>query len=340
MPSNATRLAAHGLLIWSKSETFQRLLLIFTKLLWQSSPRLLVFSVFSSVATRALKVLSFLGTLQLAYFVFNPPPRLVAFLQPALDMTGLSETGFIAAASATMIFGIFATAAIVTIIEAHYRDENRMQFERFLSEKIFDDENMQRMAASPKLIALSNLTEAAINALSLSLIIAGIWILLLFISPLIATSMLICASLVFALFLYLGSRSRKKSAHLTTAQQAFGQALKAASPDERESDLKADGGRDSSEKSLVLSRMQIAHDARSTITKFRARLDSITLASTGLVVGIAVLLMVDADVVDVILMLLLVRFFLNYAQGLANQLQRISDQLDVVHWAQTIFERR
>lgn len=340
MSTYATRLASHASLIRSRSGTFRRLLLFFMRLLWESSPRLLVASIFSATASRALTVLSLLGTLKLAYVIFYPPPSLLAALQPAVEITGLTPTAFIAATSAIIIIGIFTAAAIMKLVEAQYLDKTKRQFELFLTENVFKA-NANRSNWGPdvpsKLETLSRLTDNAINALSSAVVLTGIWALLLVLSPPIAIAMILCTSLVFALVLYFGSRARRKTAQLKKARNELKAALKATSPEPEEPGPETAEGTFSPDMSLVMARMQAAHDARSRISKFRARLDSMALISTGALVGVAILMMIDANVVYVILTLLLVRFFLNDGRVLARQLQKLSDELDVIDWARTTF---
>lgn len=340
MSSHVTRLGTHASLIRSKSETFRRLLLFFLTLLWKSSPRLLLVSIFCAAASKTLKMASLLGTLKLAYIVFYPPARLVAALQPALDITGLTPTAFIASASCVIIIGIFAAAAIMNLVEVHNRDKTKRQFEFFLTETVFTikagGSNRGAEVAS-KLAALSNLTDTTINALCLSAILVGIWILLLVLSPPIAIAIIFCASLMFAIVLYLGSRSRKRTALLNKVRADFHAALKAASLEGNEPGRQTIEAEIWPDRSLVVARMQTAHDAQSRIARFRARLDSMALISTGILVGVAMLMMIDADVVHVILILLLVRFFLSDGQKLAGQLQKLSDKLDVIDWARATF---
>ncbi len=340
MSTYATRLASHASLIRSKSVTFRRLLLFFMSLLWESSPRLLVASIFCATASRALTVLSLLGTLKLAYVIFYPPPRLVAALQPAVDITGLAPIAIIAATSAIIIIGIFTAAAIMKLVEAQYLDKTKRQFELFLTENVIKaNANCSNWGPDvpSNLEALSRLTNNTINALSLAAILIGIWALLLVMSPPLAIAMILCASVVFALVLYFGSRTRKKTAQLKNARKELRAALMPTSPGSGAPGPETTEGKFSPDISLVMARMRAAHDARSRISEFRARLDSMALISTGALVGIAILMMIDANVVYVILTLLLVRFFLNDGRILARQLQGLSDELDVIDWARTTY---
>jgi len=338
MSTYTARLTSHATLIRSKSETFRRLLLFYIQLLWKSSPRLLVVSILCATISRALTVLSLLSTLKLAYIIFYPPAALISALKPAAEMTGLAPTTIIAATSSVLIIGIFTIAATMKLVEERYSDKTKRQFEIYIADSIFkaDTDRKNWNPDTPSnLDALSRLVNTTTTALSLAAILIGIWALILVLSPQIAIAMILCASLVFALVLYFGSRARKKTAQLKSARKELDAALGAKIPEAKNPGTDTTEGSFSPDMSLVMERMQAAHDARSRISRFRARLDSITLISTGALVGIAILMMIDADVVHVVLTLLLVRFFLNDGRALARQLQALSDELNVIDWART-----
>lgn len=342
MSTYATRLGTHATQIRSKSGTFRRLLTFLLILLWKNSPRLLLLNVSSALASRVLTVISFLGTLKLAQLVFFPPRGLLAALQPAFDLTGLSPTALIAAIAAVIVIAIFMAAAVMTIVEARYRDKTRRQFELFLVENALMAKvgsGTLSPADASKLSALSKLAINLITVLSLSSVLLIIWLLMLFVSPLISVVMILCAPLVLAFVLYFGARNRKKQAKLTKARSTLHAALSTASSEASETASQSLEGPGSRLDSSVRTRMLEAQDAQSRISIFQAQLDSVTLISTGALVGIAILLMVGSNVVSVILTLLLVRFFLNYARTLGRQLQIISDRLDIVDWARSALQK-
>lgn len=313
-------------------------------LLWESSPRLLLLSIFCATASRALKVLSLLGTLKLAYLVFHPPSELLAAIQPMVLSTGAAPSTLIAATSATLIAGIFAAAAMMTIKEAHYRDETMKKFEIFLATSFFEFNDRPRpddkaQIETSKLTELIKLSNNCINALSLSALLAATSIVLFVMSPSVATAMIFCAALVFGVVLYIGSRTRRKSSQFADAKKRLELALCSEPSQLQETDAEHSNWKSAPAQSHMLTRLLAVHDARSRVSKFTARLNAITLLSTGALIGLAILLVTDADIVSVILILLLVRFFLSYAQTLANQLQGISNGLDILDWARVTFSK-